>query len=117
MERKPGRLTGEQYRLVYREGARYTDEVLVLYVRRSGLQVRRAGISVSRQVGCAVRRNREKRRVREAYRRQCAALPIGVDLVLLARANAVDATFSEIEASLQRVLAHAGLLERPREGA
>jgi ribonuclease P protein component len=61
----------------------------------------RVGITVSSKVGGAVVRNRVKRRIREAVREELAAFP-AVDLVLVARASAVDASVDELRAWLRR---------------
>ncbi len=68
----------------------------------------RLGITVSRRVGNAVQRNRIRRLVREAFRRERAAWPTGLDVVVVARAAARDATLGEIAEELR------GLLRRVR---
>ncbi|HEU4430946.1 MAG TPA: ribonuclease P protein component [Myxococcota bacterium] len=50
----------------------------------------RLGLVVSRKVGGAVTRNRVKRRVREWFRRHRADLPVGADLVVIARRQAAE---------------------------
>jgi ribonuclease P protein component len=60
----------------------------------------RVGITVSSKVGGAVVRNRVKRRIREAVREELALLP-AVELVLVARASAVDSSVAEFRAWLR----------------
>lgn len=51
----------------------------------------RLGVTVSRKVGDAVRRNRVKRWIRECFRRGRQQLPTGLDLVVVARQGAATA--------------------------
>lgn len=59
-------------------------------------------VVAGRKVGGAVRRNRAKRRLREALRQ--TRLPEGLDLVVVARAEAVTAPWSALVAELDRLL-------------
>ncbi len=69
--------------------------------------VARVGLTVSSKVGGAVVRNRVKRRLREAVRRELAGLP-AVDLVIVARASAVDASVDQFRAWLRRAARRMG---------
>jgi ribonuclease P protein component len=61
----------------------------------------RAGFVASRAaVGGAVARNRARRRLREAFRRQQPLAPAGRDLILVARAAAGRMDFVELECRL-----------------
>jgi len=51
----------------------------------NGLAHARLGISIGRRVGTAVRRNRIKRLLREAFRLEQRAMPAGVDLIVQVR--------------------------------
>lgn len=62
----------------------------------SGLPGTRLGITVTRKVGKAVKRNRIKRLVREAFRRERNALPAGLDLVWVAKRDAIDSTYEAV---------------------
>ena len=61
----------------------------------------RVGLTVSTKVGTAVVRNRVKRRLREAVRHELAGLP-AVDLVLVARDSARDASVTALRAWLRK---------------
>ena len=63
--------------------------------------VARVGLAVSSKVGGSVVRNRVKRRLREAVRHELAGLP-AVDLVVVARASAPEATVEQFRAWLRR---------------
>ena len=91
----------EHYRLAYREGARISDRLLVVYIRPNGLPVRRLGFAVPARVGTAVRRNRLKRQLREAARSAARAVPEGVDIVVVARAAARRMPFAVLQESVR----------------
>jgi ribonuclease P protein component len=69
-----------------------------------GAETSRLGITVSRRVGNAVVRNRIKRRVREWFRREKDQFQTGVDLVVIARAGAANASTVVINEVLRRQL-------------
>lgn len=63
-----------------RRGARASDGRLQVWARANGLPYSRFGLVVSRRHGNAVRRNRIKRVLREAFRLTRHELPVGLDL-------------------------------------
>lgn len=89
---------------VFQQGRREERRAFVLlWVPRPGPA--RAGFAVSRQIRIAVRRNRARRRLREAYRGLGAARPRGVNAVFVARAWALDAPMDELRIEIGRALA------------
>jgi ribonuclease P protein component len=65
----------------------------------------RIGLTVGRAMGKAVDRNRIKRRMREAVRRNLAALHVPVDVVLHPRRQAAEIEFSVLEQEVAKIFA------------
>lgn len=85
-----GRLTrSRDFDAVYRRGRSAAGRHLVVYAfpreDASDPGASRLGLSVSRKVGDAVVRNRVKRVLREQFSQHSAAIPAGIDVVVIAR--------------------------------
>ena len=74
---------------VFREGVVASDAVLVIHAVRGKVAWTRIGLSVSKRVGNSPIRNRWKRLIREAFRRQKSELPIGIDMVVRPKRGAM----------------------------
>jgi ribonuclease P protein component len=74
------------------------------------MQVSRFAISAGRHLGKAVFRNRLKRRLREALRRNLPDVQGGHDCLLVARQPLGEAGYAEIEAALSQLMRRAALL-------
>ena len=104
------RLTGQaDFRRVRRTGTSYSHPLFVLVVSASELPAVRLGVSASRSMGTAVRRNRAKRRLREAFRPLMPDLPGGWDLVVVARPALLEADWPALQAAARHLVKRAGL--------
>lgn len=95
-----------EYLAVQQTGKKiHTDSFLVFVLARPELEAApaRLGVTVSKKVGNAVKRNRVKRLVREAFRRHKKQFPAGVDLVFIAKRTAVERSYEEVEKELERL--------------
>src|SRR6266542_2610193 len=81
----------------------HTDSFLVFVLPRSEPGPARMGVTASRKLGGAVRRNRVKRLVREAFRRHKLLFPTGVDLVFVAKKSAVEAEYEQVVREMERL--------------
>jgi len=72
-------------------------------VRGASADAARVGLTVGKAMGKAVDRNRIKRRMREAVRRQLPLLDAPVDLVLHPRQSVLDLDFATLEREVAAV--------------
>ena len=80
------RLSGRlAFRGVFDQGAKATRGPLTVYALQNGLGHPRLGLTVPRAVGTAVRRNRIKRLLREAFRHLQHDFPAAYDFVVVVR--------------------------------
>ncbi len=92
---------------VFKEGKSVLEDFLrVIYVE-NGLDLRRMGIVVKKRLGKAHVRNRLKRLVREAFRRNKGIFPQGIDMVFVFRGDDVERVrnlkYSDVEDVLKKL--------------
>ena len=87
-----GRLSrSAEFERAYRQGRSHSNRHFVVHAFPRGAQDEpRLGLSVSRKVGGATDRNKVKRLVREAFAAESALVPAGLDVVVVARPDALD---------------------------
>ena len=98
------------FQRVRRIGKSYAHPLVVFIKAPNELQQVRVGVVAGRAVGMAVQRNRLKRRLRACITPLLACLPVGWDLIFLARKPMDQASYAEICAALQGLLKRAGVL-------
>lgn len=80
--------TKADFAAVYDAKVRESRGPLVVYARPNGLAFPRLGLSTSRKVGSAPRRNRIRRLLREAFRHLQHDFPKGYDILIVVRPHA-----------------------------
>jgi ribonuclease P protein component len=93
-------LKTKEFRTVFDGGIKNVSRHLVLFGMPS--QTDRVGLVVSKKVGNAVARNRVKRIIRENFRLEIPGSPLPMDVVVVARHTAKDASFEELAKSLSK---------------
>ena len=90
----------KDFQEVYKTGKSFANRYLVMYVKENESQKNRLGISVSKKVGNSIVRHRLARLIRESYRLNEADFSRGKDIIVVARVNAKDRGFHDIESAL-----------------
>ena len=103
-----------EFQRVYRKGTSQANRYLVMYVleNKDRHMENRLGISVSKKVGNSVVRHRITRLIRESYRLNETSFRQGVDIVVVARPNAKDRSYQEIESALMHLAGRTKVLRR-----
>ncbi len=96
----------------YRKGRCFSGKYVALYVLNNtrDKDQNKLGITVSKSRGNAVKRNRVKRIIREAYRVFHPFIKEGHIIVVVARQPCVDAHVSVVVSELEVLLSKAALL-------
>ena len=112
---KSRRLTqSAEFAQVKKNGRVYRGRsVLLSILRANGATRFRAGFITSRALGSAVARNRVRRRLREIVRKHQREIVDGTWIVTIARANAVGATYQQLEVEWLRLAKRASILATP----
>ncbi len=93
----------EEFDRVYKKGKSYANRLLVMYVLPNGSEENRLGISVSKKVGNSVKRHHLARLIRENMRLSEEILRNGFDIVVVARVEARNADYHQIESALMHL--------------
>lgn len=94
----------EDFARISEKGRSRADRLMVVRFVPNGRDYDRFGISTGRRLGGAVQRNRLRRRLREVLRRAPNDSGHGWDILIVVRPPAVDASFDELRAALERLL-------------
>jgi ribonuclease P protein component len=97
-----------EYEAVYRDGRRRSSQQFAVFYRANGLGRSRFGISVKKELGGAVVRNRIRRRIREILRLNDSEIPAGWDIVIHPRASVARTAHAPLAAELIRLLRSVG---------
>ena len=93
-----------EFKRVFEKGGYCADGRLTLYILKNGLNDNYYGVSAGKKIGNSVERNRVKRLIREAIRRNAHLTAPGFDIVVLARPGIKGEPLGSIERSFARLL-------------
>lgn len=96
---------------VFKQGHTFGDRYLVLFVLEHQAEIKRVGFAAQRSAGSAVKRNRIRRRLRALYTRYADEVQLPGDLVVLGKRTVLDAEWTVLVQSMERVMRRAGFLK------
>ncbi len=93
-----------EFRRVYGRGVRVHGQSMTLVAFRRRSPGLRLGLSVSKEHGCAVRRNKIKRLLREAFRLERPQLPGRYDLITIPRKRSSKYHLEQLRRELRELV-------------
>ncbi len=95
---------------VYNKGRSIGDKYVVVFYLKNHLDHNRTGFLASKKVGNSVKRNRARRLMRESYRHFKDQLPIGYDVIIIARNTISGRSFREVDSSIRNAFRRTGMI-------
>ena len=99
----------KNFERVYGSGDVHRTKHIVLFCLREAVEERKAGFVASKRLGKAAKRNRIRRRLREAYRKLRAELSDKAHLVFVARGGIAEVKWEGLLGEMNVLLMKAGL--------
>lgn len=93
----------------YRVGKVVRSKSCLLYYTPSKNKFVKVGISVSKKVGGAVKRNRARRVIREAITPFLETINQNFNLIIVARENILEFSFADLKKDIEYMLTKAGV--------
>jgi ribonuclease P protein component len=104
------------FREAFAQKKSFVGRYMVLWIREGEDAALRLGLVSSKKVSLrAVDRNRARRRLREAVRRNRHRMTGPVDLLIIARRTILRASHSDVEQEFLYLARKAGIADRPEE--
>lgn len=114
MKRFPSIKKNREFQVVYKTGTSYANKLLVMYVKESGEELNRIGISVSKKVGNSVVRHHVTRLMREIFRLNNRRIRTGLNIVVVARAAAKESDYKHLEGAYMHLCGLHHILEESK---
>ena len=93
------------FRRIYARGKSEVHPFLITYVLKNRRRYTRVGITASKKIGGAVKRNRVRRIIREAYRRLIPDVAPGYDIIFVARVRTLQKKSTDVLYAMKKQLA------------
>lgn len=107
----------EEFQEVFKKGTSSANRQFVVYTLKKPEQAHfRIGLSVSKKLGNAVKRNQIKRYIRQAFHEFEGQIHNDADYIIIARKPAAEMNFFEVKKSLTHVLKLAKAFKKAKSG-
>ena len=100
-----------EFHRIYNRGKSFVSPVLVTYVLKNRSGNVRIGITTSKKTGNAVKRNRSRRIIREAFRMLVPQVKPGYDFIFVSRGKTPFVKCSNVLRAMTQHLKNAGVLK------
>lgn len=87
------------------KGKRFSTKNLTIFIKSNDIGIRRLGLSVSRKIGIAVKRNRIKRYLREFFRLNKELFPASSDISISVKQGYSPSGYNDVKEELTAFLA------------
>lgn len=101
-----------QFNYVYKHGTSYSGHTMVVYATPSQTKNIKVGFAVTKKIGNAVKRNLIRRRLREIVFPEIQNLKQNYNLILIAKENAYNASFDELQREFRKLITKANLYDK-----
>lgn len=107
----------KEFQQVFQKGKSFANRQFVVYVmKKEDQDTFRIGLSVSKKIGNAVKRNQIKRYIRQAFLEMKEEIKKGNDYVIIARKPTSEMGMHDVKKSLEHVLKVARVLKKKNIG-
>ncbi|HZX34971.1 MAG TPA: ribonuclease P protein component [Thermodesulfobacteriota bacterium] len=97
--------SSEDFQKVRKQGRKHSTKSFLIYILPNTNNTTRLGLIVGRHAGCAARRNRLKRLLREFFRLNNEAFPLSADIVIsVKKENTSVKDYKDVETELLAAL-------------
>jgi ribonuclease P protein component len=101
----------KEYKSVYNCNDSISDYNLVLFLKKNNFGYNRFGFTAAKKIKKAVTRNFIRRRMKEIVRLNEHKLKEGYDFIFMARVNAADSDYKNLEKSFNKLIKRKSLFK------
>jgi ribonuclease P protein component len=106
----------KHFRAVFEEGIFVSNPMMAIHLLPNPDSSRCVGFSAGKKLGCAVVRNRCKRRMRECYRQHQNDIPQDMDMVVVARRAMIASTWPQLIKSFREAVQRCRYIVEKKRG-